>query len=236
MRCSDSTMLLRSITLGAALAVLAAAPAVAAPALAPLKPCYVAAQEDQREFVKVDATGFTPLATVDIFVDDILQPAPAPDEPRAAFTGELHGMVRAPFLESGQRLFSLRLTERDMPVNTVTGVATVTRLAVEQVPERASTADRVRFKGRGFTERAPVYAHYVFAGKSRKTVRLGLPTGDCGLFSVKRKQFPFKKSPRVGVWTIQFDQLERYHPQAPVRVPLRIKVKKRIKPQRPRGR
>ena len=82
----------------------------------------------------------------------------------------------------------------------------------------------MRFRGRGFTDPTrPVYAHYVFAGKSQKTIRLGLPTGDCGLFSVKRKQFPFKKSPQVGVWTIQFDQEPHYDPKAAVRVPLTIR-------------
>jgi hypothetical protein len=78
----------------------------------------------------------------------------------------------------------------------------------------------------------PVYAHYVFAGKSRRTVRMGMPRGDCGTFSVRRRQFPFKKSPRVGEWTIWFDQVEHYDPRAAVRVPLIIRVKPRIKPQR----
>ena len=79
----------------------------------------------------------------------------------------------------------------------------------------------MRFRGRGFTETCctPVYAHYVFAGKSQKTVRLGVPTGPCGLFSIKRKQFPFKNSPRRGVWTIQFDQERVYNPKAAVQLP-----------------
>ena len=59
----------------------------------------------------------------------------------------------------------------------------------------------------------------MFAGKSQKTVRLGVPTGPCGLFSVKRKQFPFKNSPRRGVWTIQFDQVRAYNPKAAVALP-----------------
>ena len=76
--------------------------------------------------------------------------------------------------------------------------------------------------------------HYVFAGKSKRTVELGLPTGDCGRFSVRRKQFPFKKSPQRGVWTIQFDQEARYNPKASPRVPLTIKV--RVKPTRAQAR
>jgi hypothetical protein len=236
-------MLLRTLLLTAAFAALGAAPAAALPQLQPLKPCYVAAQEEQREFVVVNGLSFTPFAFVDIFVDDTLQPKPVPPdpEPRAAYDGTLTGSVKAPFIESGQRTFSLRVTESANMDNTTSVTSKVTRLSVEQVPARASTADRVRFRGRGFTNRvpgpvpdttvpAPVYAHYVFAGKSRKTVRIGTPTGDCGLVSSKRKQFSFKKSPQVGVWTIQFDQEPVYNPKAAVRVPLTIKVRRALKP------
>ena len=226
-----SSMLLRSMITGAALAVLAAAPASAAPVLSPPKRCYVAAQEQQREFVTVDATGFTPFAYVDIYLDNILY-----DSPRATYLGGLTGMVQAPFPQTEQREFTLRLNERDNPVNTVSATTKVTQLTVEQLPAKASTDERVRFKGRGFTAATPIYAHYVFAGKSTRTVQLGMPTGDCGLFSIKRKQFPFKKSPRVGVWTIQFDQEQRYNPNAAVRVPLTIKVKRTIRPRRAQAR
>jgi hypothetical protein len=241
-------MLLRTLLLTAAFAAIGAAPAAALPQLKPLKPCYVAAQEEQREFVVVDGFGFTPFGYVDIFVDDTAPPKPIPPnpEPQAAFDGTLTGSVQAPFLEGGQRTFILRATERDHPDNTASVTSKVTRLSVEQVPAKASTRDRVRFRGRGFTMRvpglvpdttvpAPVYAHYVFAGKSRKTVRIGAPTGDCGLISSKRRQFPFKKSPHVGVWTIQFDQEAVYNPKAAIRVPLTIRVKKAIKPRRAQG-
>jgi hypothetical protein len=241
-------MLLRTLLLTAAFAAFGAAPAAALPQLQPLKPCYVAAQEEQREFVVVDGSGFTPFALVDIFVDDTSQPKskPTDPEPQAAYDGTLKGSVKAPFTESGQRQFTLRVTERANLDNTASAISKVTRLSVEQVPAKASTSDRVRFRGRGFTMRvpgpvpdttvpAPVYAHYVFAGKSRKTVRIGTPTGDCGLISSKRRQFPFKKSPQVGVWTIQFDQDAAYNPKAAIRVPLTIHVKRALKPQRAQG-
>lgn len=218
-------MLLRMTLVTAAFAALAAVPASAAE-LKQLKPCYVAATEEQREFVLVDGLGFTPFLTVDVFVDDILQASP-----QASFDGTLRGSVKAPFIEEGQRMFTLRATERDNPANSAIVSAKVTRLSVEQRPAAARTRERVRFRGRGFTTLAPVYAHYVFAGKSRKTVEIGMPTGDCGLFSVKRRQFPFKKSPQVGVWTIQFDQIEKYDPKASPRVPLTIRVRRTIKPQ-----
>ena len=229
-------MLFRALVLGVAVAALAAAPVSAAPTLAPLKPCYVAATPDQREFVVIDGKDFTPLSVVDIYVDDILQPVDGPEPRRANYDRTVFGSVAAPFVDEGQRMFSLRVTEHDTPANTATRTAKVTRLSVAQVPERAATNDPVRFRGRGFMADAPVYAHYVFAGKSRRTVRIGMPRGACGTFSVRRKQFPFKKSPRVGLWTIWFDQEARYTPKAAVRVPLTIRVRPRIKPQRARAR
>jgi hypothetical protein len=231
------TMLLRTTLLAAAFAVLGTVPASAqapVPFLDGLKPCYVAATEQQREFVPVSGHNFTPFAKVDIYLDDILQTFPDP-QPQAAFDGTLGGSVAAPFIDEGQRTFTLRATEHDTPANSAIGTSKVTRLSVEQSPAAAATSDRVRFRGRGFTNlEEPVYMHYVFAGRSKKTIELGLPTGDCGLFSVKRKQFPFQKSPQVGVWTIQFDQAPKYDPKANPRVPLTVKVRKapKIKPRR----
>jgi hypothetical protein len=205
-----------------------AAPANAAPTLDPLKPCYVAAQESQREYVVVSAHNFTPFSHVGVYVDDILQ-----SEPIADVDGNLSGMVYAPWPEVPQRAFVLRVSEEGKMIdNTASASAMVTKLTVSQSPKQASTSRRVRFRGRGFTSPGPVYAHYVFAGKSRKTVKLGYPTAPCGVFSVKRKQFPFKKRPQVGVWTIQFDQQARYSPQAAIRYPLTIKVRRQIKPRR----
>lgn len=126
----------------------------------------------------------------------------------------------------------MRATEHDNTAISAARTAKVTRLAVAQTPAAAATSERVRFRGRGFTDvTKPVYMHYVFAGRSKKTIQVGLPTGDCGLFSVRRKQFPFKKSPQVGVWAIQFDQSAKYDPKASPRVPLTVKVRRKIKPR-----
>jgi hypothetical protein len=231
-------MLLRTTLSAAALAVLSAAPALAQtpPALEGMKPCYVVATESQRESVNVIGHNFTKFAYIDVFVDDI-QAEYAGDPPQADLYGNLNGSVRAPFIDEGQRTFTLRATEHDNSASSATATSKVTRLSVEQTPASASTRERVRFRGRGFTDLTkPLYMHYVFGGKSRRTIQIGLPTGDCGTFSVRRKQFPFKKSPKRGVWTIQFDQTPTYDPKASPRVPLTIRVSKKIKPKRARER
>ena len=63
-----------------------------------------------------------------------------------------------------------------------------------------------------------------------------MPTGPCGTFSIKRRQFPFKNSPRRGVWTIQFDQERAYNAKAAVNYRLTVRVRKAVKPERARAR
>jgi hypothetical protein len=224
-------MFLRSLLIGSVFAVLATTPAAAQVSLAPLKPCYVAAQPSQTEIFTVTGSGFTPRAHVEIYVDEVLTTTA-----EVLLTGTVSGQLAAPFVESGEREFTLRLTEVGMPANTISAVSRVTRFSVEQSPKRSKTNERVTFRGRGFTLLPqPVYAHYVFGGRSFKTVKLGMPKGNCGTFSVKRRQFPFKKRPRIGTWTIQFDQNVYYDPFAAVRVPMQIKVKKAPKSKRSRA-
>jgi hypothetical protein len=223
-------MLLRFILPSAAVAALASASASAAPTLAPLKHCYVVAQDDetQREAISIAGSGFSSRSIVDIFVDEIHVASP-----QALYDGTVAGgSVLAPFIESGQRKFTVRLAEQNNALNTVTATSLVTRFSVEQTPKSARTNQYVRFSGRGFTGPGPIYAHYLFAGKSRRTVKIAVPRGDCGTFSVRRKQFSFTKRPRVGAWTIQFDQAPIYSPLTATKVPLVINVKKAPKIKR----
>jgi len=218
----------------AALGPLAAAAAAQAPVLDKLEPCYVAAQPDQRQRVDVNGHGFTPYAYVDVYVDDVLQSVPPGSAPpQADVNGDVKGSVSAPFIPIGVHRFTLRLTQHDAPVNTVTATSKVAALTVEQRPARASTRSRVSFSGRGFTTPGTVYAHYLFAGHSHKTVRISRTHGACGQFSRRMRQFPFRHSPKVGTWTIQFDQTRHYDPaQENVAVRLTIKVHRTIKPRR----
>jgi hypothetical protein len=207
---------------GAVVAALATAPGASAAVFEqPFKRCYVAVSQSEREPVGILASGFMPGAAVDVLVDGAAQP-PAPTADPA---GKVEGSVFAPYVVSGQRRFTLQLLEH---ANTVSTVSKVTALSVTQSPASAGTSQRVRFRGRGFTgPTEPVYAHYVFAGRLRKTVQVAKPYGDCGLFSVRVRQFPFKQDPQRGVWKIQFDQHADYNPQADLFTTLKVTVKRR---------
>jgi hypothetical protein len=216
--------------LAAALAALAALATSAGAAVwtAPPARCYVSVgpAPSDREIVPVSAAGFTALAPVDVLMDG--QPADATDDGQpdpfyADPQGEVLARLRAPYQPAGERAFTLSAAEHGNPANGVSVTSKVTALTVELRPAQAPPSQRVRFTGRGFTKAAPVWGHYLFRGKVRRTVRLARrPGGDCGTFSVRRRQIPVVR-PRIGKWTLQVDQ-QRSYAEAPDSVFVRITI------------
>jgi hypothetical protein len=186
-----------------------AAPAQAVVKMDPLKPCYVSDGEltSQRERIDVHATGFAPLAALTLQIDGTTEATG-----KSGAFGEVTASVSAPFEELNEHEFTLLLIEDQNFNNFATATARVTNLAVKLRPRRAQPSRRVRFSGRGFTASAPVYGHYLFGGKLRKTVRFvansHLP---CGTFHARGRQIPVKH-PSVGQWTLQVDQQKQYSP------------------------
>jgi hypothetical protein len=234
-------MHLRPSLAGAVVALLAmpAAAAIAAPPPPPvftkaLLKCYVSASPTQTQPIEIQAAQFMPMAPVDVFIDNVkVTPPPGTFPPTANAAGVLEGSVSAPFIASGQRFFTLRLAEqaRDPAVipPSVSATSKVAALSVTASPSKPrTTSTRVRCRGRGFTNRLePIYAHYVFKKRARQTVLIaGKPFGDCGQFSVRRRQFPMKR-PHVGTWTVQFDQEQAYNPKALAYTRLKIVVSRK---------
>jgi hypothetical protein len=211
------------LVIGTALAFGALAAPAAGAQIDELKPCYVSAGrvEERRESIDVHGTGFSPDAVIDIYVDGVL----VLSDGRTNAVGEVMGQVKAPYQSRGEREFTLTVAERDNPENVVTVTSRVTTLRVTLTPREARPSRRVRFRGRGFTQPAPVYAHYLYAGKEQKTVRLARrSTAPCGTFDVRRRQIPVE-DPRTGRWIMQVDQKRAYAPEPdPVWVRLPIKV------------
>ena len=207
-------------------AALAGAPAAGAATLAPLKPCYRSVDPQSREPVHVHAEGFTPGSTVDVSVDGLVEA-----QPQALPDGTVEGDVPAPHQPAGQRQFTLTVTEHDMPANTVSASSRVAALGLRLRPSRAPASKRVRFIGLGFTDGPRVYAHYLHAGKVRRTVSLGVPKGPCGRVDVRRRQIPVRR-PALGWWTLQVDNRPAYEERpAGVFVRVMIKVWREPRPQ-----
>jgi hypothetical protein len=197
----------RALLITATLTLALAATAQAAVVLDPLKPCYVSDGDlpVQRETIHVHATGFTPLSAVTLTLDGVAVAHGTSD----AFGG-ITANVPAPFQGQGQRAFQLVVVEDQNQLNQDSADALVTNLGVTLRPKRARPSRRIRFAGRGFTKDAPVFGHYVYGGKVRKTVRFTRrSTLPCGVFRAKRKQIPVKR-PATGEWLLQVDQQRRY--------------------------
>jgi hypothetical protein len=195
----------------AATVALLLAPAAAASGqvqVQPLDPCYAAAGvlERERQGVAVSASGFPANAPIDVLVDGEVQIQGHAD-PYGVVSGVT---VLAPYVPRGERRFTVTVRQTTEPAVAASARSRVTNLAVTLKPTRARPSRRVRYRGRGFLADQPVWAHYVFNGKARKTVRLvRRPERPCGSFSVRRRQIPVER-PRTGEWLVQVDQRRDY--------------------------
>ena len=209
MRCWVKLMRVLSTILATG-AVLLAPQAAAAATIQPLGACYRSVDSDTRETVPVKASGFTPGERVNVYLDgQVVQ-----ENVTVMSEGEVEGGVAAPYQRSGERPFTLTVTQIDQPSNTASASSRVTALALRLKPRRAAPSRRVQFIGRGFIDGTEVFAHYVRKGKLRKTVSLGAPQGPCGQVSVKRRQIPVNR-PALGRWRLQVDNEETYTPEPP---------------------
>ena len=210
-------MSLRTLAVPGALLIALAVPtaARAQATIDPLsKPCYVTAGTEsapQGEGMVIAAHGFTPNSKVDLAFDGV----PVPDGLglQTDANGEIGVLsplvVPAPFIARGSADFTITLTQQDNTANVATATARRTALNVTVKPRRADTDEKIRFTGAGFTAPKPVYAHSVFRGKVRKTVRMvGVPNL-CGKWSTRARQIPVRE-PEYGFWTVQFDQRKKY--------------------------
>jgi hypothetical protein len=208
MRCSGILMMRVSPTILAAGAALLVPHAAQAAYLAPIDPCYRSLDEQRRETVPVRASGFTPGEHVNVYVDGVL----AQQDVVVLTDGQVSGGVEAPYVEKGERPFTLTVTEVGQPSNTASVMSRVTALSLRLKPRRAAPQRRVRLIGRGFIDGDLVYAHYVRKGKLRKTLKLGPPQGPCGRVDVKRRQIPLRR-PALGRWKLQVDNQPAYSPK-----------------------
>jgi hypothetical protein len=185
---------------------LLAGPAAAA-TVEDLKPCYVSAgsTDAERETIVVRGEGFTQVSTVEVLFDGVVMGSAL-----TGSIGEFELRLPAPFQRVGQR--PVTVTVRDA-VQQVVKTTRVTNLAMTVKPRNATPDQRVRMRGRGFTLRLPVFAHYLFGGELQRTVRLARrSTEPCGTFDVRRRLIPIENA-RAGRWIMQVDQRRAYSPE-----------------------
>lgn len=191
----------------------AAAPAQAAPQIQTL-PCvpYVLGQQT----MPVTATGFTPNQFVTVYTNSMASPTPriltsSRLNELGAFTTTV---APPPFTKSNGNLETFNLIAEDrtnpaLPV-IVASPFQVVRFGLTRSPNPKRPRQRVTYTARGFAPGKPVYAHFRFAGKTRRTVSLGVAQGPCGIASKKMRALPTKV--RYGSWRAYIDQSKRFSP------------------------
>ena len=127
--------------------------------------------------------------------------------------GAFEVFVDAPYQPRGERPFTIDGARRRATCVLGPSRASPTSRSSCARSARRRTA-RVRFRGRGFMQDAPVYAHYLFGGKEQKTVRLARrSTGPCGTFERQAAADPDRRRRARARWIVQVDQKRAYAAQ-----------------------
>ena len=147
----------------------------------------------QSEGIRSRRTGFTPNSIVDLAIDG----APVPDGAGLQTDAQRRHRRAQPARScrrrssgAGQRDFTVTLTEQGNPANVRPPSRGHTALGVNVKPQRAKPSGEGPLHGRGFTQDKPVYAHYVFGGKLKKTVRMSGDPGSAAWWRSARSRSP----------------------------------------------
>jgi hypothetical protein len=73
------------------------------------------------------------------------------------------------------------------------------------LPVKGKPNQVVTWQFAGFLDSAPIYAHYLYERKEKRTVRFGSGQGPCGTLEKKAMRFPIKKPKNFGTWEVRVD-------------------------------
>lgn len=164
-------------------------------------PCY-----SSDDSVLLSGEGFTPDGWVALSVSGQQLTIVAADS-----EGGFSVRVRTPGPFFGTTRLRFTASDRAQPGLRDSAAVRISDPDVLVTPEVGNPTDLRRIRAWGFFGADSVYAHIKRRGAKRaRNIRLGRPSGACGLLNVKRRLFPH--TPRPGAYTLQFDSLRRYHP------------------------
>jgi hypothetical protein len=213
------TVLRRALAVTAVSAVIAAmAAAPSGAATIQTDPCarYVpaTATKPAQETMTIIGAGFTPNGFVSFSTITKAAPGPAPFSsspvlPTGAF---LKIATPPPFSSPTRNVESYLLVASDSsnpaaPLLTTTPFQVV-RFGSTTSPSPKRPTSKVKYTARGFETGKHVYIHFRFAGKTRRTVDLGVAAGPCGITSKRMRALPTRA--RYGVWTTYTDQVKKF--------------------------
>ena len=159
----------------------------------------------------ITGTGFSPngLVTLSTTTPSNPNPAPLTASPLNA-AGAFSKAAMPPLLEDpnvNQQSFNLIATDTTDPAAPVQAAPVgfqVVRWGMTISPQPKRPTQVVTYTARGFTPGKPVYVHFRFRGQTRRTVRLGVASGPCGIVSRRMRAMP--TTPWVGRWSTYTNQ------------------------------
>lgn len=161
-------------------------------------------------------SGFTPGAFVRVSTTTPTNPTPSIfTSGQADGSGVLGKQTLPPSFanfRSNQQSYSLiatDLTNPAAPIQTAPFPFVVVRFGTTtnpRSPRRPTT--RVTYTARGFTPGKPIYIHFRFAGKTRRSVSLGVASSPCGIASRRMRALPTRT--RHGKWRAYTSQSKRF--------------------------
>lgn len=198
------------LLLGALTAAAAAAPAGGA--VIKTDPCvrYVSGQPT----MTILGTGFTPSGFVTLHTLTKAKPSPLAFTSSPVLpTGRFLKTTLPPSFSSVNRnleTFALVATDNTNPAAPIIATTPfqVVRFGLTTRPTPTRPTTKVTYTARGFTPGKPVYVHFRFASKTRRTVKLGVASGPCGIASKRMRALPTRA--RYGTWTTYTNQSSKF--------------------------
>lgn len=199
---------LRNAVAGVPVVVLLATAPVADAATVRTLPCvpYVAGALT----MPIAGSGFLPGGFVTLATSSAADRAPSPlASARVDAAGGFQQVSKPPRFSSRKRnlqSFELVATDRTNPTAPMVAMTSfrMVRFGMTRTPDPKRPRQRVTYTARGFEPGRRVYAHFRFAGVTRRTISLGIATGACGITSRRINALP--TSVRYGTWRTYVDQ------------------------------
>lgn len=149
--------------------------------------------------------GFTPNALVRVHTSIATGPPQILTSTTADAAGNFGAQAFPPSFRPFNRnvqTFNLIGEDRTNPAAPIIAASTfqVARFGLTSNPSRPQRPRQtVTYTARGFKPGAPVYIHFRFGGKTRRTVSLGIAKAPCGIASKRMRALPTRA--RYGNWT-----------------------------------
>jgi hypothetical protein len=193
-----------AVAVAAGAAALGAAFASASPASAAAIVTGAACYRDDSD-VSIAGQGFSPGSLVTLTGTGIGGRSFADSEGNVQMTA-----VAQPFRGRGPNVRAVVLTATDGTVTAQTTVR-VTNFTFSITPTARRPRTLVHWAISGFDDGAPVYAHYVHAGREQRRILFGQMPTPCSILRARVPMLPIRV-PDPGRWIIQLDNAERYSP------------------------